>query len=79
MQKQKRFWVAKFFTILVGKGKIMTKFFEWLGRNRKPIGCFIGGLTMLAAISNAAKGDIGLAALWFAIGFMIIWDSYEAK
>jgi len=57
----------------------MSKFFEWFGRNRKPIGYFIGGLNILSAISHATRGDFGMAALWFAIGFMFIWDAYEFK
>lgn len=57
----------------------MTRFFEWLGRNRKTISYYVGGLNMLVAISHAAKGDLGLAALWLAIAFMLIWDGYDSK
>lgn len=57
----------------------MSKFFEWLGRNRKPVGYTVGGLNVLVAINHAANGDMGLAVLWAVIGSFLIWDAYEAK
>lgn len=57
----------------------MSKFFEWVGRNRKPISYTIGGLNLLAAVNFAIQGYHGMAVLWIAIAFMLIWDGYDSK
>lgn len=58
---------------------MMTKFFDWVGRNRKSISYTIGGLNLLAAVNFAVQGYHGMAVLWIAIAFMLIWDGYDAK
>jgi hypothetical protein len=55
------------------------KFIEWFGRNRKTIGYFIGGFTLLTALSHYIQGHMGLMLLWLVIGGMIIFDTKEFK
>jgi hypothetical protein len=50
------------------------KIFEWLGRNRRPIGYTVGGLNLLVALNHLIQGEIGLAVLWLFIGVMIVID-----
>lgn len=57
----------------------MSKFFEWFGRNRKPIGYTIGVLNVLVAVNHLLHGETGLAVLWFVIGGTILFDTYEYK
>lgn len=57
----------------------MSKFFEWFGRKRKPIGYTIGSLNLLAAANYLYQGEYAMAILWIAIGFMIIFDASEFK
>jgi hypothetical protein len=58
---------------------MMSKFFEWFGRNRKPVGYTIGALNVLAGVNFLLQGDAGLAVLWFVIGGTILFDTYEYK
>ncbi len=55
------------------------KFFEWFGRNRKPVGYTIGVLNLLVAVNHLLHGETGLAVLWFVIGSTILFDTYEYK
>jgi len=57
----------------------MSKFFEWFGRNRKPVGYTIGALNVLVAVNHLLHGETGLAVLWFVIGGTILFDTYEYK
>ena len=57
----------------------MSKFFEWFGRNRKPIGYTIGGLNLLAALNYYLNGLTGMAVTWTVIGLFLIYDAYEFK
>ena len=57
----------------------MSKFFEWFGRNRQPVGYTIGGLNLLAALSYYLQGQSGLAMLWMVIGMFLIWDAADFK
>ena len=52
----------------------MDKFFEWIGRNRKPISATIGALNLLAGISNLVNNNYTLAMVNFAIAFVLIAD-----
>ena len=57
----------------------MTKFLDWMNRNRKQIGYTVGVLNMLVALNHYIQGQSGLAALWFVIGVMFIWDAADSK
>lgn len=57
----------------------MSKFFEWLMRNRKPVGYTIGGLNLLAALNYYIMGLTGMAVIWTVIGLFLVWDAYEYK
>lgn len=57
----------------------MSKFFEWLNDNRKPIGYTVGALNLLAAANYALQGQTGMSIVWSVIGFFLIWDAYELK
>lgn len=57
----------------------MSKFFEWLMRNRKPVGYTIGGLNLFAALNYYLTDQIGMAVLWTVIGLFLVWDAYEYK
>lgn len=48
-----------------------------LKRNRKPIGYGAGILNLLLALNYWLVGEQTLAALWFAIGMMFIWDAHD--
>lgn len=56
----------------------MSKFFEWLGSNRKPVGYSLGALNILVAVNHLYNTEFGLAVLWFVIGSFLIWDAYDA-
>ena len=58
---------------------MIDKFLDWFYTKRKPIGYTIGGLNVLVGLNHVINGDFGLALLWFAIGMMLIMDSYEFK
>jgi len=58
---------------------MMSKFFEWFGRNRKPVGYTIGALNLLAALNYYLNGQTSLAVLWIVIGMFLIWDAAEFK
>ncbi len=51
------------------------KIFEWIGRNRQPIGYTAGACSMLAALSYALQGNTGTALLWVVVGIMIFIDT----
>lgn len=57
----------------------MSKFFEWLGRYRKPVGYTIGGLNLLAAVNYYLTGQTGMAVTWAVIGAFLILDTHEFK
>jgi hypothetical protein len=57
----------------------MDKFFEWIGRNRKPIGYTIGALNLLAGISNLVNDNYTLAVVNLAIAAILIADAWRAK
>lgn len=52
----------------------MNKFFEWLSRNRKPVGYTIGIANVLSGVSNIALGNVVIGAFWIGIGALIISD-----
>lgn len=52
---------------------------NWINRNRKGIGYTAGALNLLVALNHLIQGDQGLAALWFAIGMMFIWDAHDGR
>ncbi len=58
---------------------MMDKFLEWFHTKRKTIGYTVGGLNVLVGVNHLLHGDFGLALLWFAIGMMLIMDSYDFK
>lgn len=57
----------------------MRKFFEWLMRNRKPVGYTIGSLNLLAALNYYLMGLTGMAVIWTVMGLFLVWDAYEYK
>jgi hypothetical protein len=57
----------------------MSKFFEWLMRNRKPVGYTIGSLNLLAALNYYLMGLTGMAVIWTVMGLFLFWDAYEYK
>jgi hypothetical protein len=57
----------------------MTKFLEWMNRNRKQIGYTIGGLNLLAAVNYYFQGQTGMAVVWTVIGLFLVFDAYEFK
>jgi hypothetical protein len=57
----------------------MSKFLEWVSRNRQKIGYTVGGLNLLAALNHLVLGQWGLAILWFVIGGFLIYDAKEFK
>jgi hypothetical protein len=58
---------------------MMSKFSEWFGRNRKPIGYTIGVLNLLVAANYLFTGNPGLALVWFILSITILFDTYEFK
>jgi hypothetical protein len=57
----------------------MDKFFEWIGRNRKPISYTIGALNLFAGISNLVNDNYTLAVVNLAIAAILIADAWRAK
>jgi hypothetical protein len=57
----------------------MDKFFEWIGRNRKPIGYTIGALNLLTGISNLVNDNYTLAVVNLAIAVVLIADAWRSK
>lgn len=57
----------------------MTKFLDWMNRNRKQIGYTVGGLNLLAAVNYYFQGQTGLAVVWTVIGLFLVFDAYEFK
>ena len=51
----------------------------WLDRNRKRIGVTAGVLNLLVALNHYLQGESGLAALWFTIGILFIWDAVDSQ
>ena len=57
----------------------MNKFAEWFNKNRKNIGYTVGALNMLASINYVAQGELNYALIYFTLGVVLIFDSYEIK
>lgn len=57
----------------------MNKFAEWFNKNRKNIGYTVGGLNMLASMTYVAQGELNYALIYFTLGSVLIFDSYEIK
>lgn len=55
----------------------MSKISEWLILNRKPIGYAGAAINLGLALVFASNGDKGLALIWFVLGLMLAFNTYE--
>jgi len=57
----------------------MSKFFDWVHENWKPIGYTIGTVNIISGLGDMMTGNFWFGLLWVFVGSFIIYDARTSK